>query len=174
RQGGDEFLILLSEISHPEDAATSARKILLSLNEPHFIDGHDLDIAGSIGISVYPEDGEDAETLIKNADTAMYHAKESGRNNFQFFTADMNLKVVERQSLEGGLRRALGREEFLLHYQPQVNLDTGEITGVEALIRWQQPDRGLVFPAQFVPVAEDCGLIIQIGRWVLREACTQA
>src|SRR5205807_5378789 len=174
RQGGDEFVILLSEISHPEDAATSARKILLSLNAPHSIDGHDLDIAGSMGISIYPGDGEDAETLIKNADTAMYHAKENGRNNFQFFTADMNLKVVERQSLEGGLRRALGREEFLLHYQPQVNLDTGEITGVEALIRWQQPDRGLVFPAQFVPVAEDCGLIIQIGRWVLREACTQA
>jgi len=176
RLGGDEFVILLSEIISPEDATTSAKRILLSLNTPHSIAGEqDLQhIGGSIGISVYPEDGEDAEMLIKNADTAMYHAKENGRNNFQFFTADMNLKVVERQSLEGGLRRALGREEFLLHYQPQVNLDTGEITGVEALIRWQQPDRGLVFPAQFVPVAEDCGLIIQIGRWVLREACTQA
>jgi diguanylate cyclase (GGDEF)-like protein/PAS domain S-box-containing protein len=174
RLGGDEFVILLSEITHPEDAATSARKILLSLNAPHSIAGQDLHIDGSIGISVYPEDGTDAETLIKNADTAMYHAKESGRNNFQFFKAEMNLKAVERQSLEGGLRRALGREEFLLHYQPKVNLDTGEITGVEALIRWQQPDRGLVLPAQFVPIAEDCGLIIQIGRWVLREACTQA
>ena len=126
-----------------------------------------------IGISVYPEDGEDAETLIKNADTAMYHAKEHGRNNFQFFTTEMNLRAVERQSLEGSLRRALEREEFLLHYQPKVNLDTGAITGVEALIRWQQPERGLVSPAQFVPVAEDCGLIIQIGRWVLREACRQ-
>src|ERR1700682_2506250 len=141
---------------------------------PHSIEGHDRHINGSIGISVYPEDGEDAETLIKNADTAMYHAKESGRNNFQFFKADMNLKAVERQSLEGSLRRALEREQFLLHYQPKVNLDTGEITGVEALVRWQQPDRGLVPPSQFVPIAEDCGLILPIGRWGLRGACRQA
>jgi diguanylate cyclase (GGDEF)-like protein/PAS domain S-box-containing protein len=174
RQGGDEFVILLSEIADPEDLAASARKILLLLNAPHSIGGQDLHIGGSIGISVYPADGEDAETLIKNADTAMYHAKERGRNNFQFFTAEMNLKAVERQSLEGSLRRALEREEFLLHYQPKVNLDTGEITGVEALIRWQHPDRGLVPPSQFVPIAEDCGLILQIGRWVLREACSQA
>jgi diguanylate cyclase (GGDEF)-like protein/PAS domain S-box-containing protein len=174
RQGGDEFVILLSEITHPEHAATSAKKILHSLNAPHSIGGQDLHIDGSIGISVYPEDGEDAETLIKNADTAMYHAKESGRNNFQFFTAEMNLKAVERQSLESSLRRALEREEFLLHYQPKVNLDTGEITGVEALVRWLQPERGLVPPSQFVPIAEDCGLIIQIGRWVLHEACRQA
>src|SRR6202140_1329588 len=174
RQGGDEFVILLSEIADPEDLAASARKILLLLNAPHSIGGQDLHIGGSIGISVYPGDGEDAETLIKNADTAMYHAKERGRNNFQFFKAEMNLKAVERQSLEGSLRRALEREEFLLHYQPKGNLDTGEITGVEALIRWQQPDRGLVPPAQFVPIAEDCGLILPIGRWVLREACRQA
>ena len=174
RQGGDEFVILLSEITYPEDAATSAKKILLSLSAPHSIAGQDLHIDGSIGISVYPGDGEDAETLIKNADTAMYHAKEKGRNNFQFFKADMNLKAVERQSLEGSLRRALERKEFLLHYQPKVNLNTGEITGVEALVRWQQPDRGLVPPAQFVPVAEDCGLILPMGRWVLREACRQA
>src|SRR6266404_1635031 len=174
RLGGDEFVVLLSEITCPEDAATSARRILLSLNAPHFIAGQDLIVNGSIGISIHPEDGEDAETLVKNADTAMYHAKENGRNNFQFFKAEMNLKAVERQSLEGSLRRALGREEFLLHYQPKVNLDTGEITGVEALIRWQQPDRGLLQPAQFVPIAEDCGLIVQIGRWVLREACRQA
>jgi diguanylate cyclase (GGDEF)-like protein/PAS domain S-box-containing protein len=174
RQGGDEFAILLSEISHPEDAATSAKKLLLSLSAPHSIAGQDLHVDGSIGISVYPQDGEDAETLIKNADTAMYHAKESGRNNFQFFKADMNLKAVERQTLEGSLRGALERKEFLLHYQPKVNLDTGEITGVEALIRWQQPDRGLVPPSQFVPIAEDCGLIVQIGSWVLREACKQA
>jgi diguanylate cyclase (GGDEF)-like protein/PAS domain S-box-containing protein len=174
RQGGDEFVILLSEISHPEDAATSAKKILLSLSAPHSIAGQDLHVDGSIGISVYPGDGEDAETLIKNADTAMYHAKESGRNNFQFFKAEMNLRAVERQSLESNLREALEREEFLLHYQPKVNLDTGEITGVEALIRWQHPVRGLVAPAQFVPIAEDCGLILPIGRWVLREACRQA
>ena len=174
RQGGDEFVILLSEISHPEDAATSARKILLSLNAPHNIEGHDLDIAGSIGISIYPGDGEDAETLIKNADTAMYHAKENGRNNFQFFKPEMNLQAVERQSLEGSLRHALDRCEFLLHYQPKIDLFTGQITGAEALIRWQHPERGLVSPAQFVPIAEDCGLILPIGRWVLREACKQA
>jgi diguanylate cyclase (GGDEF)-like protein/PAS domain S-box-containing protein len=174
RQGGDEFAILLSEISHPEDAATSAKKILLSLGAAHSIAGQDLHVDGSIGISIYPGDGEDAETLIKNADTAMYHAKENGRNNFQFFKADMNLKAVERQTLEGSLRGALEREEFVLHYQPKVNLDTGEITGVEALIRWRHPDRGLLPPTQFVPIAEDCGLILPIGRWVLREACRQA
>ncbi len=174
RQGGDEFVILLPEIGHREGAATIAKKILLSLSAPHSIGGRDLHIDGSIGISVYPDDGGDAETLIKNADTAMYRAKESGRNNFKFFQAEMNWKAVRRQSLEGKLRGALEREEFVLHYQPKVNLDTGEITGVEALIRWRQPDRSLMPPIQFVPVAEDCGLIVQIGRWVMREACRQA
>jgi diguanylate cyclase (GGDEF)-like protein len=173
RQGGDEFVILLSEIANPDDAAKCARRILLSLSSPHFIAGQELHIDGSIGISICPSDGADAETLIKNADMAMYHAKEIGRNNFQFFKAEMNSRAVERQSLETSLRRAFERDEFLLHYQPMVNLFTGEITGVEALIRWQHPDRGLVPPAQFVPIAEDCGLIIKIGRWVLNEACRQ-
>jgi len=174
RQGGDEFVILLPEIAHPGDVAKSARKLLLSLSIPHSVAGRDLHIDGSIGISVFPEDGQDAETLIKSADTAMYSAKESGRNNFQFFTPAMNRKAVERQSLEGSLHTALAGDEFLLHYQPTIDLDSGEITGVEALIRWQHPERGLIPPGQFVPIAMDSGLIVPIGRWVMREACGQA
>ncbi|MGA2420464.1 MAG: EAL domain-containing protein [Candidatus Acidiferrum sp.] len=174
RLGGDEFVILLPELAHPVDAAANATKMLLSLSQPHIIGEQELRIDGSIGISIYPDDGEDAEALIKSADTAMYDAKGKGRNNFQFFKAEMNAKVVARHSLEDSLRRALERNQFLLHYQPKVNLETGEITGVEALIRWQQPDRELVLPAHFVHVAEECGLILQIGRWVLREACRQA
>jgi diguanylate cyclase (GGDEF)-like protein/PAS domain S-box-containing protein len=174
RQGGDEFVILLSEITHPEDAATSARQILHSLSAPHSVSGQDLHILGSIGISLYPEDGEDADTLIKNADTAMYHAKESGRNTFQFFKQEMNRKAMDRQHLENSLRSALKRDEFLLHFQPKINLNSGEITGVEALVRWQHPDRGRILPAEFLPVAEECGLIVQIGRCVLYETCRQA
>jgi|HubBroStandDraft_1064217.scaffolds.fasta_scaffold02626_2 diguanylate cyclase (GGDEF)-like protein/PAS domain S-box-containing protein len=174
RQGGDEFVILLPEIAHPGDVAKSARKLLLSLSIPHSVAGRDLHIDGSIGISVFPEDGQDAETLIKSADTAMYSAKESGRNNFQFFTPAMNRKAVERQSLEGSLHTALAGDEFLLNYQPTIDLDSGEITGVEALIRWQHPERGLIPPGQFVPIAMDSGLIVPIGRWVIREACGQA
>jgi diguanylate cyclase (GGDEF)-like protein/PAS domain S-box-containing protein len=174
RQGGDEFVVLLSEIAHPEDAATSAAKILLALSAPHFVAGEELHIAGSIGISIFPGDGEDADTLTKNADTAMYHAKEKGRNNFQFFKPEMNLKAVNRQSLEARLRLAIQRNQFVLHYQPKVNLESGEITGIEALIRWRQPDESLLLPSEFIPVAEDSGLILPIGRWVMREACTQA
>jgi diguanylate cyclase (GGDEF)-like protein/PAS domain S-box-containing protein len=174
RLGGDEFVILLSEIAHPVDAAATATKILLSLGRHHINGEQESRIDGSIGISIYPDDGEDAETLINNADTAMYDAKAKGRNNFQFFKAEMNAKAVAPNSLEGSLRRAIERNQFLLHYQPKINLQTGEITGAEALIRWQHPDLGLVPPAQFVPVAEDCGLILQIDRWVLREACRQA
>jgi len=125
-------------------------------------------------VSVFPDDGLDADTLIKNADTAMYQAKENGRQSFQFFKPAMNVRAVERQSIEEGLRRALERREFALHYQPKINLMTGAIAGAEALVRWMHPTRGLVSPAEFIPVAEDCGLILPIGAWVLREACGQA
>jgi len=174
RQGGDEFVLLLPHIEHAEDAALSAQKLLAALVPPHRIDRHDLHISVSIGISIYPADGQDAETLIKNADTAMYHAKENGRNNYKFFEQSMNARAVQRQSVEASLRRALERHEFVLHYQPKINLHSGTIVGVEALIRWQHPQRGLLAPAQFVSIAEDCGLILPIGRWVLREACLQA
>ncbi len=174
RQGGDEFVVLLSEVVQSEHAAITARRMLQAVARPHSIDNHDLQITTSIGLSVYPDDGLDADTLIKNADTAMYHAKENGRQSYQFFTPAMNVRAVERQSIEEGLRRALERHEFELHYQPKVNLKTGLITGAEALIRWTHPIRGLITPAQFVPVAEDCGLIGPIGKWVLREACRQA
>jgi diguanylate cyclase (GGDEF)-like protein/PAS domain S-box-containing protein len=174
RQGGDEFVVLLSEVAHPEDAAITARRMLQAVAEPQSIDLHDLRVTTSIGLSVYPHDGLDAETLIKNADTAMYQAKENGRQGYQFFKAEMNVRAVERQSIEESLRRALERQEFAVHYQPKVNLRTGKITGAEALVRWTDPTRGPVSPAQFIPVAEDSGLILPIGKWVLREACNQA
>jgi diguanylate cyclase (GGDEF)-like protein/PAS domain S-box-containing protein len=174
RQGGDEFVVLLSEVEQSGDAAITARRMLQAVAEAHSIDQHDLHVTTSIGLSVYPDDGPDAETLVKNADIAMYQAKENGRQSYQFFKPAMNVRAVERQSIEESLRRALERQEFSLHYQPKVNLKTGEITGAEALIRWTHPTRGPLSPAQFIPVAEDCGLILPIGNWVLREACKQA
>jgi diguanylate cyclase (GGDEF)-like protein/PAS domain S-box-containing protein len=174
RLGGDEFVILLSQVEREEDAAVSARKILRALAASHTIDNKNLDISVSIGVSTYPSDGPDAEHLMNKADTAMYEAKKCGRNNYQFFRRDMQVRLADRQLLEGDLRYALGKNEFLLHYQPKFNLQTGQITGVEALIRWVHPQRGMVPPAQFVPIAEECGLILPIGRWVLLEACRQA
>jgi len=174
RQGGDEFVVLLLDLEHAENAAVTARRMLEAVAKPHYIDHHDLHITASIGVSVYPDDALDAEALIKNADTAMYQAKENGRRSFQFFKPAMNARAVERQSIEESLRRALERREFALHYQPKVNLKTGAIIGAEALLRWRHPTRGPVSPADFIPVAEDCGLIFPIGAWVLHEACAQA
>lgn len=174
RQSGDEFVILLSEIEFPEFAALTAQKLLHALALPYPIDEHNVTITGSIGISIYPDDSRDAAMLMQNADTAMYYAKEHGRNSHQFFKAEMNERSVERQFLENSLRQALQRKEFVLHFQPKVNLETGAVSGVEALLRWWHPERGHITPAQFIPVAEDCGLILQIGQWALREACQQA
>jgi diguanylate cyclase len=172
RHGGDEFVILLSEVQSAQDAVLTAEKLIKTMAEPHLIEGHRLHVTLSIGISLYPDDGGDGETLLRNAGTAMNHAKRCGRNSYQRFTPDMNVRAVARQSVEEALRHALDQHQFVLHYQPKVNLETGVITGGEALLRWQHSDR-LICPSQFVGVAEDCGLILPIGRWALREATRQ-
>jgi diguanylate cyclase (GGDEF)-like protein/PAS domain S-box-containing protein len=173
RQGGDEFVILLAEIEHPQDAAHVAEKLLEAVSRPLEIEGHELHISLSIGISIYPDDGVDVEVLMQNADAAMYHAKANGRDNYQFFRKEMNTQAAIRLGIETGLRRALKNDEFLLHYQPKVDLSSGELTGAEALIRWKDPESGLVYPERFIPIAEESGLIVPIGRWVMRETCRQ-
>ncbi len=173
RLGGDEFVVLLSEIARPEDAGTVARRILEELKRPFTIEDTEIHVSGSIGIASYPDDGTDEQSLLRNADVAMYQVKEEGRNSYRFFTPEMNTRAIERLNMEASLWRALEREEFCLHFQPKVDVGSGRIVGAEALVRWQHPTIGLVSPAQFIPIAEESGIIVPLGSWVLNEACRQ-
>ncbi len=173
RLGGDEFIILLSDIQKPENAAIVARKIIQSIPTVYILEGHEISVTTSIGISIFPVDGKDMELLLKNADSAMYHAKEKGRNNYQFYKNSLNDAVSERYSLEQGMRNALKRDEFVLYYQPQIDLSTRKIVGAEALMRWLHPQKGMIPPDKFIPIAEETGLIIDINKWVIQTACKQ-
>jgi len=173
RLGGDEFTIILTGVSKVEHVATVAHRIIKELPRPYTIEGHEIAITTSVGISMYPADGKDADILLKHADTAMYQAKKSGRNNYQFFRKELNAEVVERFSLERDIARALERNEFMLYYQPKVDLRTMKIMGAEALIRWNHPERGMVSPTKFIPIAEESGQIVGINRWVVKTAIEQ-
>ena len=174
RQGGDEFIVLLDNLEDSRGASVVAQKILNALRLPLTLGAAEQHVSGSVGISIYPEDGRDAQTLMKNADTAMFHGKGLGKNTYQYFTSQMNIAVKRRMTLESALRRAVLQRDFVLHYQPQIDLDTGAIVGVEALVRWQTEDSGTVMPGDFIPLAEETGLINDIGEWVLEEGCRQA
>ncbi|MBI2276465.1 MAG: EAL domain-containing protein [Dechloromonas sp.] len=173
RVGGDEFVIMLSGIEHSGSVAKVAEKVVCNIGDPYSIDGHDLFTTPSIGIAIFPTDGDDGDTLLKNADAAMYHAKTAGRNNFQFFDARMNDAALERLGIEHGLRQALSRDEFCLHFQPVLDIASGRVTGVEALVRWQHPEKGMLLPGKFIGIAEESGLIQPLGEWVFWAACKQ-
>ena len=173
RMGGDEFTIILADVAHDRDISRVAQKILNTLSTPLLLGGHELFVTASIGVSIFPNDGDNAQTLLKHADTAMYRSKDKGRNSYQHYSTSMNIRTIEHLSMENGFRHALERNEFVLYYQPIVDISSGQIVGMEGLLRWQHPVLGIVSPSQLLPLAEETGLIIPINRWALQTACAQ-